>query len=344
MSFKKRSLRGAWMALLVVMLLILVFNPALAQEREKPLVALSLAFYNHPWTMTMCHDVEYWVKKAGMDFIWTDGEFDSANQLADCEDLIGKSPDFFCIFAKNAEALAPVYDMCNKARIPLIVIDRYINATPGTGMYIKYLGQDHSVKGRVTARFLFDYLIKKYPDKKEFKIIEIQHEVGSDPGIERHKGFQEVISSPQYSSRFKCIASQSGRSQREYTLHLMEDLLQRFPKGEVDGIASHSDEESIGIVAAIKEQNRNELLGNITSIDGQRQTLKSILDGEILATIDCSPYYGKYVARTAVKYLNREPIKEVEWIGNILYHCQTEKGREITQKKYDYMMSEDLYY
>ena len=59
----------------------------------------------------------------------------------------------------------------------------------------------------------------------------------------------------------------------------MHDWLQKYPKGELDGVYSHSDTMTLGAIQAIEAEGRDELF--VTSIDCQQASIEHIRSGAI---------------------------------------------------------------
>lgn len=336
MNLKKRSLLVVLIAGLGLMSL--AFGPAVAED--KPLIAFSQCTMNHPWRVTLTNDMKFWAEKMGVDFIWADGNNDAGNQLADCEDLVAKKPDVLVLSPLQAKALAPVADICGKAGVPLIVIDRYIDAKPGEGMYLTFIGEDQMEEGRTAGRLLVKKLHEKFGEYKG-NIIELQGTIGAGPTIDRNKGFVEIID--RYPD-INIIATQSADYSREPAMKITEDWLQRFPKGEIDAVYTHNDEMALGALAAIKAAGRDEIRGFIASIDGQVQALEAVLDGDFLVSVQNPPYFGESSVKSALQYLEGYHLPSVQWVPFKVFHAETPKARKMTEEYHNYLVANDLYY
>jgi len=336
MNLKKMNV--LFVIVIVLILCSLIFNSAFAEK--KFLIAFSQSTMNHPWRVTLTNDMKYWAEKMGVDFIWTDGNNEAANQLADCEDLIGKKPDVLILSPLQAKALTPVVDMCNKAGVPLIVIDRRIEAEPGTGLYIAFIGLDQKKEGRACAEVIVKKLYDKFGEYKG-NIVEIQGTIGSSTAIDMNKGFLEEID--KYPG-IKVIASQSGDYLRENAMKITEDWLQTFPKGQIDAVFAHNDEMGLGALTAIKDAGRDELIGCIGSVDGQVQALKAVLAGEYLVTVQEPPYFGESAIKVALDYLKGNPIVTSQSVPFKVFHAQTAEARKMAEEYYNYLVANDLMY
>lgn len=336
MNLKKMNL--LFVIAIVLILFSLIFNFAFAEK--KLLIAFSQSSMNHPWRVTLTNDMKYWAEKMEVDFIWTDGNNEAANQLADCEDLIAKKPDALVLSPLQAKALTPVVDMCNKAGVPLIVVDRYLDVDPGTGMYIAFIGLDQTKEGRACTEILVEKLYEKFGDYKG-NIVEIQGTIGASAAIDMNIGFRQVVD--KYPG-IKVIASLSGDYLRENALKIMEDWLETFPKGQIDAVFAHNDEMGLGALTAIKSAGRDELIGCIGSVDGQVQALKAIVEGDYLVSVQEPPYFGEAAIKTALNYLNKIPITVNMVVQFKVFHAQTAEARKIVEEYHNYMIANDLMY
>ncbi len=306
----------------------------------KYVIAFSQCTMNHPWRVTLTNDMKYWAEKEGVDLIWTDGANDAAKQLADCEDLISKKPSVLVLSPLQAKALTPVADLATKAKVPLIVIDRYIDAKPGTGTYLTFISQDQKQEGREAAKVLLEKLKEKNGSYKG-NVIELQGTIGAGPTIDRHAGFVEEVS--KYPD-VKIIASQSGDFLRENAMKIVEDWLQAFPKGQIDAVYAHNDEMALGAMAAIKAAGRDELIGYIASIDGQVQALEAVLKGEFCVDVQNSPYFGESAVTSALKYLKGEKLPLQQQVPIKVFDARTAEARKMTQDYYNYLLANKLFY
>jgi ribose transport system substrate-binding protein len=318
----------------------LMLGTTMVKGEEKPLIAFSQCTMNHPWRVTLTNDMKFWAQKMNVELIWADGNNDAADQLKDCEDLISKKPDALILSPLQAAALAPVADMATKAGVPLIVIDRYIDATPGEGMYLTFVGEDQVEEGRSAARIVVEKLKEKHGEYKG-NIIELQGTIGAGPTIDRHKGFVEIVD--QYPD-IKIIASQSADYLRENAMKITEDWLQAYPKGEIDAVYGHNDEMALGAMAAIKAAGRDELLGYIAGIDGQVQALKAVLDGDFCVSAQNPPYFGEDSIKAALKHLNGEKLPTQLWVEFKVFHAETPEARKMTEEYYNYLVANELFY
>lgn len=297
---------------------------------------------DHPWMVAMTKSFEMATEKYAdriASYQWTDASNSDAKQLADIEDMLKTKPDCMFLSAQSFEPLAAVADMCKEAGVVLFCVDRRINAVPGED-YISWIGGDYRDQGRKAAEELVEALKEKNGDYVG-KIVEIAGIAGASAAIDRHDGFQEVID--QYPG-IEIIASQDGGFARDSAMTVMENYLQKYAAGEVDAVYTHNDEMAIGAVEAIENAHRDELLGWIVSVDGQKEGIELVLAGKMLATAQCPAGYGDLCIQTALTYLDGGEIPEEIYIPFEVFSRRTEAQLAAAQEQLDFLNENDLQY
>jgi len=222
-----------------------------------------------------------------------DGQNDPVIQTSVVEDFISKGIDVLIINAVEKDALVPVVKKAMDAGIKVISVDRTVN-TPVTTT-IK--GDDIDL-GTNAGRSLVQVMGGKG------NLIELQGSPSASPTIDRHQGLMDAIKG----TEIKVIASQYANYDQATALKVMEDLLQRFPSGQIDAVFCHADMMAEGALQAIKAAGRqNEI--KIVSIDGQESTLDLVANGEIASTT-IYPVVSPMGIIAAAKALAGEPLPE----------------------------------
>ena len=94
------------------------------------------------------------------------------------------------------------------------------------------------------------------------------------------------------------VASDFADFERIKGQNVMEDIILSYGR-DFNAVYAHSDEMAIGAIQALKAANitpGSEVA--LISIDGSKDALKSIIAGELGATIECSPRLGTAVFDT----------------------------------------------
>lgn len=295
----------------------------------KGLVAFSQGTLENEWRVLNTQDMERAFKEAGYDFVWTDAKADPAKQLADVEDLLAKKPSLLVIAPVEYEPLAPVKDMAEKADVPLIVIDRAIPGEPGVGKWIALLTIDFVETGTLVAEDAVQELTKKY-GSAQGKLVHITGSTGASPVIDEQKGIDGVLAG---SPNVKIVASCDGKYAREPGRKCMEDLLQKFAAGEIDGVIADNDEMVLGAIQAIKAAGRTELLGWIWGKDGTKTGLEALLAGDMTMTVQTPPYFGDLTVKVFEDWKAGKAVEKLQYTPKERFDNDTAEERARVEKR-----------
>ncbi len=330
-------------ALLILLMLAVLVGTALAQGKAKGkyLIAFSQATMTHPWRVTMNNDMELWAKKYGVDFIWLDGNDDPPTQLNGVKNLLSKKPDLLFASPSKAEPMTPIVQWAKDAKVPLICIDRGLSVEPDGQTYLSFVIADLAWQHYDMTNILIEKIAKKKGGPKG-NIVELMGSIGSSAANDQHRGLLEALK--KYPN-IKVVASQAGDYDRNTSLRVVENWLKVYPKGSIDGISCANDESALGAIQAVKEAGRSELLGYITGVNGQREALKAMLDGELLATNMNGPYWGEASFTAAMNYLEKG-IKPDKYIMVLMPSYRADLPNELKRVKeaYDYCVLNNVQY
>lgn len=335
-------------ALLALLILALVVSTAFsAGKTEKTraedtyLIAFSQATMTHPWRVTMNNDMELHAKRYGVEFIWLDGNDDPPTQLDGVRNLLTRKPDLLFASPCMAEPLTPIVQWSKDAGVPLICIDRGLAVEPDGQTYLSFIIADLAWQQYDMTNVLVEKITKKN-GKPAGNILELVGTIGSSAAADQQRGLREAL---QKYPEIKLVASQAGDYDRSTSLRVVENWLKMYPKGTIDGIVCANDESALGAIQAIKEAGRTELLGYITGVNGQREALKAMLDGEMLATNMNGPYWGEASFKAAMDYLQKG-IKPDKYIMVLMpsYRGDTPDELKRVQEAYDFCVLNNVQY
>lgn len=301
-------------------------------------IAFSQGDNGNSWRVTSTDDMQAVAEERGYKFVWTDAGADPSQQLSDIEDLLSQKPDILIVDPVETEALTPCVEKAEKAGVPLITIDRAVNAEVGTGTYVADIEQDFTEVGRLAAQYVVDYLTEKNGSAKG-NILLITGTVGSSPNTDEESGINEVLAN--YPD-IKILDNQSGDYARDTARKVMDDYLNKYAAGEVDALICFNDEETFGAMQAMEDAGRTDLLGAIVSKDGLRDAIGEVIDGNILGIVQCTPYFGETTMDLVEKILDN---KEYESKIAIPFTCfDMGKNADATKEYYQYLTDGDLDY
>jgi len=266
-------------------------------EKKKIVIGLSQGTMNHPFRVAM---VEQNIKYAeenypDVEVIATDGQNMASKQVADVESLISRKVDVLMISPLTSDAMTPVVKKAMDAGIPVITLDRKVNTD-----VTLHIGGNNLTIGKAAG----EYLTKALNGKGN--VIEIQGTAGASATVERNKGFRETLGKD-----IKVIAEQHADYLREPSLKFMEDMLQRYGKGEIQAVYAHNDEMALGAIQALKAANRLSEV-KVIGMDGENLAIDSVKNEELLATLTY-PYCAPEGIQYAYKIAKGEKLdKEIE--------------------------------
>lgn len=331
----KKLLSSACAAVLILSLAVCVGASA-ADSGGKKLIAFSQGEGGNSWRTTNTKDMEEWAAKKGYNFVWTDGNNDASKQLSDIEDILARKPDILIIAPLQQDAISPAYDMVKKAQIPMVTIDRTLNAEPDGQYYKAKIVQDFTEVGRLGAQHAVDMLTKMY-GKPKGTILEISGTIGASPAVDQGNGIREVLA--KY-PEVKIIDSQSGNYNRATSRAVMDDFLNKYPEGSVDLLITHCDDAALGALQAMRDAGRTDFYGRIISKNGMRTALKEVIDGTIDTTYQCPPYFGETTITLVDKILNGEPYES--FINVPFKTFDMGENKQMTEEYYKYLVANDL--
>lgn len=139
-----------------------------------------------------------------------------------------------------------------------------------------------------------DYVIQQNGGKGNYIILEGL--VGNYNSDQRTKGYTEAIN--KYPD-CKLLEVQPANFSRSEGMSLMENLMVKYGKGEIQGVFTVNDEVAMGALEAMEAVGRaDEIL--IGSVDGALETCNAIADGRVCATFNSNPWEQGYVSVKAL--------------------------------------------
>lgn len=288
-------------------------QPPAAQEPAKTdvLIAYSQAELVNAWRVTNQKDMEAQAARFGVKLVSIDANQDASKQLADVENMLAQKPACLIVSPLESKASAPVVRLADEANVPLIIIDRTIEAEPGSGMYKTEITQSHVISGRLLAEKTVELLTAKYGEPKG-NVVHVQGLAGASPVIDANTGWDEVMANY---PNIKVVATADAGFTKDGGMKVMEDFLQRFPAGQIDVVRSDYSDMTMGAIEAIKNAGRSELLGYVVGEGGHIKAIEAVVAGEIARETQTPPYFGEKAIQSCLDILagkTVEPRQQVD--------------------------------
>jgi ribose transport system substrate-binding protein len=153
-----------------------------AQNGKKITIGFSVSTQNNPFFVTMAKSVEEQAKKDGITVKIVDAQNDPAKQANDITDLIESKVDVLLINPVDSAAVSNSVLAANKAKIPVITIDR----SSDKGDVVAHIASDNVKGGEMAA----DFIVKKLGEKAN--VAELEGLPGASATRERGEGFHKI--------------------------------------------------------------------------------------------------------------------------------------------------------
>ncbi|MGQ9857046.1 MAG: D-ribose ABC transporter substrate-binding protein [Fervidobacterium sp.] len=256
-------------------------------------VGLSLSTLNNPFFVTLRDGAQAAAKELGITLLVVDAQDKPAKQLNDIEDLIQKKVDLIIINPTDSAAIVPAIEAANKAKIPVITVDR----GAAGGQVVVHIASDNVAGGAMAARFIAQQL------KGTGKVVMLVGIPGTSAARDRGAGFKNELK--KYPN-IKLVAEQVANFNRAEGMRVMENLLQAYP--DINAVFAQNDEMALGAIEAIRAAGK---LGKILVVgfDAIPDALNAVKKGEMAATVAQQPYLmGQLAVQKAHEYLTNKTV------------------------------------
>ena len=265
-------------------------NPAASVGSKKQLkFGLIIMDTTNPFQATMAAAAEAEAKKRGIMTETLNGNLNISNQVAHIQQQIAKGVDALIVNAVDPDGILPAIKLANAAKIPVFAL----NTNPGKGAdIVTFVGADDYQYGLAQG----DLVAKALNGKGNVALI--MGQVGTSPQILRTKGIEETLA--KYPN-IKIVAKVADDWKNAKSLAAVQDLLTKYPVGQLDVIVAQGPQIYVGAQWAAK-QGRTDV--KFIAGDYPTQVSQSIKDGQIYGTVLQSPETeGQMAIDLAQKYV-----------------------------------------
>lgn len=223
--------------------------------------------------------------------------------------MLAQGAQFLIVAPLNSDGLEPAFQAAAAKKVPVLTIDRKVNATACKD-YLAFLGSDFVEQGKRAA----DAMIKATGGKGKVAIL--LGSSGNSVTTDRTKGFVDQVKAT--APGLEIVAQQTGEFARDKGQQVMEQLIQSKP--DITAVYAENDEMALGAVTALKAAGKAPGKDvKIVSIDGTRNAVQALSNGELNAVIESNPRFGPLAFATAAKFYAGESIPEDVIIADRAY-------------------------
>lgn len=211
-------------------------------------------------------------------YVAGDGSAGIERQIVQMQEAVKHRPDIIIVQPTDNAALAGPLRAANRAGIPVVAYDQYING----GKLAAFVTSDNYQAGYLDG----EYLAAHFPDDKELKLILVEYPHVSST-VERANGLLDALRD--YRQPFRILKTYEAVEPNGGKLAGAQ-ILRDFPaRDSVDAIFTVNDGGGLNVVDALAQAGRTEIV--FASIDGDPKSVDNIR-AKNLTHIDAAQFCG----------------------------------------------------
>jgi ribose transport system substrate-binding protein len=242
---------------------------------------------DHPSITAMNQGMQDEAAIYGAELVILDPAFDPQKQVSMIDNLIAQGVDALMVNAVDPAAVVPSLKKASEAGIPVIMNNADTNEE-GHQYTETFVTTDTYGQG-----FAVGEAIKAVMEPNS-KMAIISGKPGQSGVAERIQGAKDVLEG----TGIEFIAEQPAEWSKDKALTVMQDFLTRYP--DLNGVYALDDPMALGALQAIKAAGRDDLLGKVFGVNGNKEACDAIANGEMGGTaLQLSYLVGVYSIRAA---------------------------------------------
>ena len=246
---------------------------------------------DNPFFLTIEEAIREELAKNGDTLIALDPQQDQAKQISQVEDMIVQGIELIFLNPVDWQGVKPALEALKNAGIPIVNFDSEVYDNQFIDTLVK---SDNYRAGFVCGQDLTN----RMPNGGKLAIIEY---ATTKSVLDRINGFYDGLGN--YSNKFNLVSRQDGQGSIQLSLSVAENILQA--NSDIDVFFGGNDPIALGIVAALKEANKKDIL--VYGVDGSPELKAEIKNGYATGTGAQSPLnIAKKSVEVAYKILNNE--------------------------------------
>jgi len=262
----------------------------------------------------------------GYRLIMSDSNNDAAKQVADVQGFINMEVDYIVIAAVNMDGWDTVLRNAKNAGIPVILVDRNINAPED--LWTCYVGPDFFVEGQKATAWM-----EKHFGSRPVNVVNIQGQLGSGAQVGRSAALDEGVAK---NANWTLLARQTGAWSTDVAKQITASWIQQFGD-RINCVYAENDNMADGAIQALQEAGKK--VGGadgvaIISFDANRPYLQMTLAGLINCNVECNPLHGPRVKGIIDNIEKGIQPKKIEYIEEEAFFWDTITQAIIDARQY----------
>jgi len=250
------------------------------------------------WRAANTDDIKATAEKYKVDLQFTSAEGEQAKQIASIKTFITQGVDVIAFSPVVETGWDAVLQEAKAANIPVILTDRAVDSDPS--LYKTFIGSDFIKEGEKAGT----WAKTEFADADEVNYVVLEGTTGSAPANDRAEGWDNILGSE---TKFKKLASQTGKFTRDDGKKVMEGFLAKYPN--IDLLYAHNDDMGLGAIEAIEAAGK--VPGKdikIVTVDAVKAGMEALAAGKINYIVECSPLLGEQLFQAVGAVLDGKEI------------------------------------
>lgn len=264
----------------------------------------------NPFRIAETQSIKDEAAKVGVkQLLTTNANSQLSKQISDIQDMINQGAQALIVAPLNSDGLEPALAAARAKKIPVLTIDRKVNSKPCED-YVAFLGSNFVEQGERAAAEMAKALDNKG------KVAILLGSSGNNVTTDRTNGFVDKLK--EIAPDIEIVAQQTGEFTREKGQQVMEQIIQAQP--DITGVYAENDEMGLGALVALKSAGKTPGTDvQVVSIDGTRNAVQKVVDGEMYAVVESNPRFGPLAFETLETFLSGAPVSQNVVISDKLY-------------------------
>ncbi len=235
-------------------------------------LGLALSTMNNPFFVGIKEGAQAEADARGLHINITDAQNDPTQQINQMETFTSQNVRAAIINPVDSDAAVPAVGVANRAKVPVISIDRGVNG----GTVGSTIASDNVAGGRLAAQTLAASLGGKG------KVAFLEGQPGTSAARERGRGFEEGIG--KYPG-IQVVARQPADFDRTKGMDVMANMLQAHR--DIAGVFAANDEMALGAAKALGGRSGKDV--KVVAFDGTPDGVEAVRGGTLTATVAQQP-------------------------------------------------------
>ncbi|MBI5434942.1 MAG: ABC transporter substrate-binding protein [Planctomycetes bacterium] len=298
-------------------------EPAPNGGAKKLVVGFSQIGAESEWRALETESIKQEAARRGIELKFADAQGRQENQIKALKSFVAQKVDAIVLAPQTKLGWENVLAEVARAKIPLVLVDRGIEVKDDA-LYATLIASDFVEEGRMIGRWLGE------KTGGECRVVELAGTVGSDPAIERAKGFAEAIAA---FPGVKVIKSQPA----EFTRAKGKEVMEAFLKSDGDAIQAvyaHNDDMALGALQALEEAGKKPGVDVLVlAIDAAKPAFTELVAGRVSALVECSPLLGPLAFDAVEKAVRGEALSKRTEVPDRLFDASN-AAAEFSKREY----------